>query len=228
MTGQTQTALKPCTALRCAVDKYSMRNIDLSKLSIASPGDHTANFVQTIIKCAVNSAILNDIDQDSGLVVARQEAPETPEIEIRNLSFPEQIAQTRSEIPGAIIVCIMPAEDDAATIAKMKYHTFWKDQIEDYPDRAIALWPELAGQTTDPVWCEAAFMSNLVTKCSPEHWINTDTSAADLKIDFKTVMGLDTKDLNQIICDFLEMPRQSSFDAFISDFRTANQKYLSY
>jgi hypothetical protein len=41
-------------------------------------------------------------------------------------------------------------------------------------------------------------------------------------------MGLDTKDLNQIISDFLEMPRMSEFDTFIEQFRTANQQYLSY
>lgn len=121
----------------------------------------------------------------------------------------------------------MPAEDDAATIAKMTYHIFWKSEIQANPDSAIAMWPELSGITSDPVLCEAAFMSNVFTKCSPSNWISTDTSAADLTIDFKTVMGLDAKDLSQIISDFLQMPRQSQLDTFIQQFRTANQQYLS-
>jgi hypothetical protein len=146
----------------------------------------------------------------------------------KNLTLPEQIAQTRRETPDVTIVCIMPAEDDATTIAKMSYHTYWKSEIQANPESAIALWPELSGKTSDPVLCEAAFMSNVFTKCSPISWIETDMSAADLVIDFKTVMGLDTKDLNQIISDFLGMSRMAEFDTFIQQFRTINQKYLSY
>ena len=158
------------------------------------------------------------INPDSGAVQAN----------IKTIMLPELIAQTRSETPDATIVCIMPAEDDAVTIAKMSYHTYWKSEIQANPESAIAQWPELDGKTSDPDLCEAAFMSNVFTKCSPSSWIETGTSAADLVIDFKTVMGLDTKDLNQIISDFLEMPRMSEFDTFIQQFRTANQQYLSY
>jgi hypothetical protein len=74
-------------------------------------------------------------------------------------------------------------------------------------------YPELIAQTRSEI---------------PDSTIVCIMSAADLVIDFKTVMGLDTKDLNQIISDFLGMSRMAEFDTFIQQFRTINQKYLSY
>jgi hypothetical protein len=204
-----------------------MRNIDLTQLFVASPGDQTENFVRILIQCSVNAAILPEIDVGSGIIISKSAPTDVDKILFNSLRYPELIAQTRNKIPDSTIVCIMPAEDDAATIAKMTYHIFWKSEIRANPESAIAMWPELSGITSDPVLCEAAFMSNVFTKCSPNDWISTDTSAADLTIDFKTVMGLDTKDLNQIISDFLQMPRQSQLDTFIQQFRTANQQYLS-
>jgi hypothetical protein len=205
-----------------------MRNIDLNQLFIAAPGDQTEYFVRILIQCSVNAAILPEIDVGSGIIISKSAPTDVDKILFNSLRYPELIAQTRSEIPDSTIVCIMLAEDDATTIAKMTYHIFWKSEIQTNPESAIAMWPELSGITSDPVLCEAAFMSNVFTKCSPNDWISTDTSAADLTIDFKTVMGLDTKDLNQIICDFLQIPRRADLDAFIQQFRTINQKYLSY
>lgn len=204
-----------------------MRNIDLTKLFIAGPGDQTENFVRILIQYSVYTAILPEIDVGSGVIIPKLEPTGVGEIPFNSLRYPELIAQTRIATPDAVIICIMPAVDDAATIAKMTYHIFWKSKIQANPESAIAIWPELSGKTSDPVLCEATFMSNVFTKCSPSDWISTDTSAADLAIDFKTVMGLDTKDLNQIISDFLEMPRQSQLDTFIQQFRTVNQQYLS-
>lgn len=205
-----------------------MRNIDLTKLFVAGPGDHTANFVQILIKCSVTSAAVHEIDVESGVIIPRFEPPGAPDIQPNGICFPELIAQKRREDPAATILCVMPAEDDAATIARMTYHIFWKEEIQEDPASAIAKWPELDGQQWDPVLCETAFMSNVHSKCTPETWIAADRSNIDLVIDFKTVMGLDTKDLNQIICDFLEIPRQDDLDEFIQQFRTINQKYLSY
>jgi hypothetical protein len=204
-----------------------MKTIDPTKLFIAGPGDQTVRFVRGIINHSVNSLAPPTIDDVSGIIVPRQVASDEVVIPAQNLNFPELIAQTRSEIPESTIICIMPAEDDAATIAKMIFHTYWKDQIQSNPAGAIATWPELAGQTSDPALCEAAFMSDVHSKCSPVAWIESDTSAADLVIDFKTVMGLDTKDLNQIICDFLQIPRQAELDTLIAQFRAANQQYIS-
>jgi len=221
------------TVSRSVVDKYRMRNIDLIKLYLAGPCDHTSNFVQNIIRCSVNAVTLPEIDVKSGVIISRPDPASVDSTGVYQtyqnalLHFPEQIAETRSGNLESVIVCIMPAADDAATIAKIAYHTFWKKQIQHDPTIAISQWPELEGKTSDPDLCEVAFMSNVSTKCSPSSWNSIDTSAVDLVIDFKTVMGLDTKDLTQIICNFLEIPRQSEFDTFIEKFRTANQQYLS-
>jgi hypothetical protein len=216
-----------------------MKTIDQTTLFVASPGAQTADLVSILFAVINQISKLSQTDQQSytvrKFITDYFFNPAQPIINTvtgtisktsNTLNFPDQVALTRSEIPAATIVCIMPAEDDASTIAKMTYHTYWKVEIQTNPESAIALWPELAGKISDPVLCEAAFMSDVFSKCSPSNWIKIDTSAADLVIDFKTVMGLDSKDLNQIISDFLQMPRQSQLDTFIEQFRAANQQYL--
>lgn len=209
----------------CTLTKYSMKTIDSSSLFFAGSASDASNVVFNLFHFYNATATGLDLGELSQIYAVD---PVTGSTHLRReiINFAEQIGDISNSVPEAIIICVKPDLDDRLTIAKMIYHKHFKTWISENLTLAIDQWPELAGVTDDPVACEQAFLSNLSTKVSPLDW--SDTRNYDLVIDFKTVLGLDSKDLNQIVADFLETPRSADIDTFISDYRNANQQYISY
>jgi hypothetical protein len=203
-----------------------MKNINPSDILVAGPGDDTSGLISKIFNFYLTpTADAEALEQLlSTLNVDVVTGAVTPINTIIN--FPDQLQSAQVANPNAVIVCVMPDIDDDETIANMTYHKHFKTWIQANLSEAVAQWPELDGNTADPVLCEQAFMSDLSTKVSPTHW--RSLTDLDLIIDFKTVIGQDSQDLNQIIADFLETPKATEIDTYISQYRAANQQYIIY
>ena len=56
------------------------------------------------------------------------------------------------------------------------------------------------------------------------HWINSvNLSIVDYFIDFKTIVGLNSIDLNQQVANILNVPPDTEIESFINEYQTINQ-----
>lgn len=201
-----------------------MKILNLSNVIITTPSfDGPALLISNIIKHHIN--IFDDIETDPLTVnLTTGEVVRTGLAEIK-INYDDMVSLSTAG-PEKIVICIMPDQEDILPIAKMMYHQYFKQWIAENPDHATAQWPELTENLSNEEQTEAAFLLDLSSKVYIDGW-QSATELFDLVINFKTVMGTDDADFHQILADFLETPRLTEIDTYISQYRLANNQYLS-
>lgn len=121
------------------------------------------------------------------------------------------------------IVFIDFSLDDLKTIATMQYHKQFKDWVKEHKEEAMATWPLL--DLTDEKTTEKSHSEMYISGHQHYHQ-KVQYDKIDYIIEFKTVFGLNEKNLNEEISKMLGFNLLSEIDEYIKEYRLINKKYF--
>ena len=135
------------------------------------------------------------------------------------------ILKLKKTDPNIRIVLITFEDDDIELISKMGYFKHTKKWLANTNNLEFAMkeWPEIAEGIKNPATREITWMQHYST--GSKRWINDiEINQADVIIDFKTIYGKTSKDLNKIIAEYFGVEHLQEVDEYINKYRLLNYR----
>jgi len=141
-----------------------------------------------------------------------------PNSELMHYHYANQI----KEIPGQKIIAIDYDPDDYKLITKLVYNKYWIPILKETPSLLLTNWPARR-YTSMEMFYNDIFNNGAQILVESKWSENLSAVNVDFVIKFKDIMF---NDINQIVSDYLVVPRSSEIDNFILQYREINKKYL--
>lgn len=133
----------------------------------------------------------------------------------------------RAENPDVEFVKITAQPEDYHKITELYVKKAWPDiwTQEEYAKWASPDYPPYSVNNIADSELICSDLINDFTQSITAAWFERNQhQACDYTVDFRTIMGLDDQDLDQVVADIVGLPTNNNIHQFVVDYQTLNKK----